>query len=52
MWREWPDYLCFTANTAGSTVQLWKNWSPTPVTLETSTDWENWSTYTFSWDTW
>lgn len=42
-----PDYLCFTANTAGSTVQLTKVWSPTSVTLETSTDWTNWTTYTF-----
>lgn len=43
-----PDvpYLCFTANTAGSTVQLTKNWSPTSVTLETSTDKSNWTTYT------
>lgn len=43
-----PDvpYLCLTANTAGSTVQLVKNWTPTDVTLETSTDKRNWSTYT------
>lgn len=47
MWREWPDYLCFTANTAGSTVQLKKNWSPTSTfTLETSTDWNTRTTYT------
>lgn len=39
-------YLCFTANTANSTVKLQKNWSPTSVTLETSTDGRNWSTYT------
>lgn len=39
-------YLCFTANTAESTVRLYKNWSPTTVTLETSTDGESWSTYT------
>lgn len=51
MWREYiPDYLCFTANTAGSTVQLTKNWSPTAVSLETSTDKSNWSSYTI-WDT-
>ena len=43
-------YLCFTANTAWSTVQLTKTWSPTVVTLETSTDWNTWTTYTF-WDT-
>lgn len=42
--------LCFTANTANSTVQLTKNWSPTSVTLETSTDGSTRTTYTF-WDT-
>jgi hypothetical protein len=41
-----PDYLCFTANTANSTVQLTQNWTPTAVSLETSTDWETWSAYT------
>lgn len=46
MWRELPP-LCFTANTAGSTVALNKNGSPTTVTLETSLDGVNWSTYTF-----
>ena len=47
MWREKePDYLCFTANTAGSKVTLNKTGSPTAVTLETSTDGINWSTYT------
>lgn len=46
MWRE-PDYLCFTANTVNSTIKLNKNGSPTAVTLETSTDGDNWSTYTF-----
>ncbi len=45
-----PDYLWFTANTAWSTIKLAKNGSPTEVTLETSTDWNTWSTYTF-WDT-
>lgn len=45
-----PPYLCFTANTAGSTVKLQKYWSPTSVTLETSTDWNTWNTYTF-WNT-
>lgn len=45
-----PDYLCFTANTAGSTVKLNKTGSPTAVTLETSTDGSTWSTYTF-WST-
>lgn len=45
-WRE-PNYLCFTANTAGSTVQLTKTWSPTAVTLETSIDGSTWTAYTF-----
>ena len=43
-------YLCFTANAAGSTVKLNKSWSPTAVTLETSTDGNTWSTYTI-WNT-
>ena len=47
---EYPWPLCFTANTAGSTVKLSKNWSPASVTLQTSTNWSNWSTYTI-WDT-
>ena len=46
---EWND-LCFTANTAWSTVTLNKYWSPTEVSLETSTDWTTWSSYTI-WDT-
>lgn len=41
-----PDYLCFTANTAGSTIKLNKVNYPTEVTLETSTDWDTWSTHT------
>lgn len=43
---EWNE-LCFTANTAGSTVKLTKTGSPTAVTLETSTNGLDWSTYTF-----
>ena len=50
MWREYVapviDYLCFTANTASSTVQLNKAWSPYSVTLETSTDGSTRTTYT------
>jgi len=42
-----PQYLCFTANTASSTIQLTKTGSPTAVTLETSTNWTTWTTYTF-----
>lgn len=45
MWRELPDYLCFTANTAWSTVRLAQIWSPTAVTLETSTDGSTRTTY-------
>lgn len=45
-----PNYLCFTANTAGSTVKLQKNWTPYEVELEISVDWINWSTYTI-WNT-
>lgn len=41
-----PKCLCFTANTANSTLYLKKNGSPATVTLETSTDWKNWNTYT------
>ena len=44
------DYLCFTANTAGSTVQLKKNGTPAAITLEVSSDKINWSTYTFDTD--
>ena len=39
------DYLCFTANTAGSTIKLTKLNTPTAVTMETSTDGINWSSY-------
>ena len=44
------NYLCFTANTAWSTIKLTKTGSPTSVTLETSTDLNTWTTYTI-WDT-
>ena len=50
VWTSGPGLLCFTANTAWSTIKLAKNGSPTVVTLETSTDWNTWTTYTF-WDT-
>jgi len=49
VWTEIPP-LNFTANTANSTVQLTKNWTPTEVTLEKSTDGNTWSSYTI-WDT-
>lgn len=45
IWEEIPP-LNFTANTANSTVQLTQNWTPTSVSLETSTDNVNWSSYT------
>lgn len=47
MWVDVPPELCFIANTAGSTVTLNEYWTPTSVSLETSTDYVNWSTYTF-----
>ena len=53
MMREFiiPDYLCFTAEQAGSTVKLEKIWSPTLlVAIETSTDGVTWSDYTFGTD--
>lgn len=51
MMREYvPPELCFTAEQANSTVQLYKYWNPVAVTLETSTDWQTWDTYTI-WDT-
>lgn len=49
IWEYVPP-LNFTANTAWSTVKLTKNWNPTSVTLETSTDGSSWSTYTM-WNT-
>ena len=44
------DYLCFTANTAWSTIALNKQWTPNSLTLQISTDWTTWSSYTI-WDT-
>jgi len=38
-------WLCFTAQRAGSKVQLTKKGSPTEVTFETSTDGSTWTTY-------
>ncbi|MDO5447685.1 MAG: leucine-rich repeat protein [Prevotellaceae bacterium] len=42
-----PDYLCFTAEEANSSVTLSKKNSPTEVILQTSTDGTSWSNYTF-----
>lgn len=50
MMRELPDYLCFTANTAGSKVRLNKWEYATSTVIETSADWSNWATYTFGTD--
>lgn len=42
-----PPYLCFTANTAESTVALIRSWwTPPAISLEISTDWNTWSDYT------
>lgn len=43
------DYLCFTAEQANSSIYLYKYWSPSSVSLETSADWINWNTYSI-WD--
>jgi len=48
MMREYnPSELCFTAEQTNSTITLNKSWSPALVSLETSTDWQTWSDYTF-----
>lgn len=39
--------LCFTANTANSTVAINDYWTPTAVSLETSPDGTTWTDYTF-----
>lgn len=39
--------LCFTANTAWSTVKLKRNWTPPVVIIEYSIDGIKWITYTF-----
>lgn len=41
------DYLCFTANTEGSTIALVKKGTPTEVTIEYSIDGDTWYTYEF-----
>lgn len=50
VWKNWWWPLCFTTKMAWSRVKLQKNGNPTSVTLETSTDGNTWSAYTF-WDT-
>ena len=44
------SYLCFTANTADSTVALNRSGSPTAVSLEICVNWGSWKTYTI-WET-
>ena len=44
------DYLCFTAVEPNSEIRLFKSLNPASVTLEISTDWTNWNTYTL-WNT-
>jgi len=47
--EEAPDYLCFEALEANSSVALNKVNTPfNPITLETSADGENWTAYTWS----
>lgn len=41
-----PDYLCFTAEEANSTVKLQKSGFPSIPTLETSTDGSTWTNFT------
>lgn len=42
----YPDYLCFTAEEVGSTVRMAKQGPAPTVSLEYSTDRENWSEFT------
>lgn len=44
------EYLCFTANTAGSTIRLYRKGNWEAPSFETSTDGENWSAFNL-WDT-
>lgn len=53
MMREYqPPELCFTAEEANSSIWLYKQNKPTSVQLETSSDWENWTDYTFNGTDW
>ena len=42
------DALCFTAKEANSTLHLDKNGSPNAISLETSTDGNTWSDYSWT----
>ena len=46
--KETPDWLCFTAEQANSTVKLNKVGSPGAISLETSTDGSTWTDYSWS----
>ena len=47
VWSSVPDYLCFTAEKANSTVAMYVNEPPTKgQAFETSTDGSNWSVFT------
>lgn len=47
--KETPaDWLCFTAEQANSTVRLDKVGSPNAISLETSTDGNTWSDYSWT----
>ena len=46
-WTVLRDYLCFTAEEEGSTVELQKSGSPTEVSLQISIEGTSWSDYVF-----
>lgn len=47
---QMPDYLCFTAKTAGAKVRMNKNNRPNTLTLQTSTDGTEWTDYSVGTD--
>lgn len=49
--KEKTDWLCFTAAQANSTIHLDKTGYPLGITLETSTDGETWTAYTWNGNT-
>ena len=49
--EDTTDHLCFTAAQANSTVRLDKNGNPPTISLECSTDKQNWTEYTWSGNT-
>ena len=46
VWSAIADWLCFTADEPGSTVQFHKVFSAPSVNLQTSTDGRSWTPYT------